>query len=221
MIRWSAGILGMLLIASCGSVPFKKVSYVSLDGVEPLAMVDNYEKSLPEHFQILNTVLFKYGWNKFSTIGYIDINIRAKTFAVASMNPMGLKLFELAGNNDSVDTMFMMEEFGRRGDLAGAVGKDIRRIYFNLVPSATAEIKKKQYQALFRQQTGAGSLVYVFAGAEGYLIKKKYYEDNKLDWSVSYYEYRQKDGKIYPGGIVLKNYKYGYSLTVKLKEIRG
>ncbi|MFA4830297.1 MAG: hypothetical protein WC594_13885, partial [Thermodesulfovibrionales bacterium] len=62
---------------------------------------------------------------------------------------------------------------------------------------------------------------YVFAGADGNMVEKNYYEDNTLIWRVSFYEYRQKDGKIYPGGIILNNYKYGYSLTVRLKEIQA
>ncbi len=70
-----------------------------------------------------------------------------------------------------------------------------------------------------RQPWGSGIVEYIFAGADGYLVEKNYYEKDILNWRVSYYEYRQKDGKIYPRGIILKNYKYRYSLTVRLKEI--
>ena len=32
-------------------------------------------------------------------------------------------------------------------------------------------------------------------------------------------DYRSKGGKIFPGGVVLYNYQYGYSLIVKVKEV--
>ncbi len=222
MKQWLAGFTGMLLLlAGCSSVPFQKTADVSMRGKDPEAVVDNFRKSLPGHFQLLNTILYKYGWTEFSTIGYIEINTGTKTFAAAGMNPMGLKLFELTGDEDSVKPLFMMEEFRKNGKFAASAGEDIRRIYFDLIPSADAEIKKGDYRLVFRQRSGTGFLVYIFAGAGAYLTEKKYYEDNNLKWRVSYYEYRRKDGMIYPGGIVLDNYRYGYSLIVKLKEIRG
>jgi hypothetical protein len=60
---------------------------------------------------------------------------------------------------------------------------------------------------------------YEFAGPGGHLVEKSYYEKNRLKWKVSYYEYERKDGRIYPVGIIYNNYLYGYSLTLKLKEI--
>ena len=52
------------------------------------------------------------------------------------------------------------------------------------------------------------------------LIEKRYYEKNRLLWSVFYYEYRQDHGKSYPAGIILRNYRFGYNLIVRLKEVR-
>jgi hypothetical protein len=220
-MRWSAGLLVVLVIAGCSSVPFQKISYVPLDGVDSLAIVDKYKSSLPQHLRLLNTLVYRYGWKKFSTIGYIDIDRRTKTFTAVSLTPMGFKLFELTGDENSVKTSFMLEEFGREGDFARVAGEDIRRIYFDLIPSADAQIIKERFRIIFRQRFQNGALIYVFAGKEGYLIEKKYYENSKLNWSVSYYEYQQKDGKIYPRGIILNNYKYGYNLVIKLKEIES
>ena len=192
-----------------------------MDDADPLAVVEKYKESLPEHFQVVNTVIYKYGWNEMLALGYIDINNRTRSFTVVNMNPVGLKLFELSGNEEGVNTNFMMEGLEKKGMFANAIGEDIRRIYFDLNPLPGAEVKKKTSRIVFRQQYGEGLLVYIFAGDEGYLVEKKYYEDNKLKWRVSYYEYRQKNGKIYPGGIVMNNYIYGYTLTVRLKEIKN
>ncbi len=219
MRQWLVGILSILFIAGCNNIPFQKTSYVPLESVVPLTVLKQFKNRVPENFQLLNTIVFKYNWNKFSAVGYIDINTREKLFTVVCINPMGIKLFELSGNKDGVTQHFALEEFTRKGNLASTVGEDIKRIYFDLVPSSEAKIKKEKNQIIFSQPLGAGMIEYVFAGSDGYLIEKNYYNDNELSWRVSFYEYQQKNGKIYPGGVILKNYKYKYSLTVKLKEI--
>jgi len=220
-MRYLPGIICILLIAGCSSIPFEEVSFVSMSGLEPLEVVEKYERSLPEHFQVLNTILFKYGWNKFTALGYVDVNIRTKSFTVVSINPMGIKLFELSGNENGVDTHFMLKELGKQGDFASLIGEDMRRVYFDLIPSTKAEIKKKKDRFVFRQESANGVFVHIFAGAEGHLVEKDHYKNNTLHWRVSYYDYRREGGKIYPGGIIFNNYKYGYSLTVTLKEIQS
>ncbi len=102
------------------------------------------------------------------------------------------------------------------------VGEDIRRIYFDLLPppgdpvQPDAQVTKRRYEVVFRQ----GELEYVFAGTGGYLVQKSCYNGFRLLWRVSYYEYQEKDGKIYPRGIILDNRKYGYRLIADLKEIQ-
>ncbi len=191
-----------------------------MGSVAPWALVEDFRKASPESFQIMNTIVFEYNWNKFSGIGYIYVDAGEKTFKAVCINHLGVKLFELSGDRSGTDPRFVLEQFSRKGNFADTVGEDIRRIYFDLTPSAEAQINKKKYQIIFREPAGTGVKEYIFAGAGGHLIEKNYYEENKLSWRVSYYEYRQKEGKIYPRGIIFNNYKYGYSLTVKLKEIQ-
>jgi len=191
-----------------------------MQSVDPWALVEEFRKTSPDNFRVINTIVFKYNWNKFSAIGYIDVNAMEKTFKAVCINPMGVKLFELTGDKDKIDPHFVMEQFSGKGNFAGTVGEDIRRIYFGLTPSSGAVVNKKRTKIVFSGPAGSGILEYTFAGPAGLLVEKNYYEDGILNWSVSYYEYLQKDGKNYPSGIILENYKYGYSLTVKLKEIR-
>ncbi len=219
MRKWLTGFLSIVFLSGCSSVPFQKTAYVPLNEDDPLVIIERFKDNLPGRFQLINTIVFMYNWNTFSGIGYIDINTREKKFIVVCINPIGIKLFEISGDKDSVDQHFVLDKFAGEGDLANAVGEDIKRIYFDLVPSLEAEIKKKKFQVMSRQPSGSGIVEYIFAGADGYLVEKKYYEKDVLNWRVSYYEYQEKDGKIYPRGIILKNYKYRYSLTVRLKEI--
>lgn len=209
----------LICLTACGGIPFQKTTSEPLDSVEPRALVEKFKSNSPENFRLINTIVFEYNWNKLSAIGYIDVDTIKQTFTVVCINHVGIKLFELSGDRNRIETHFVLGQFSEKGNFANAVGEDIRRIYFDLIPSSEAKVKKKKYQVRFIEPSAAGVVEYVFAGAEGYLVEKGYYEEDMLSWKVSYYEYQQKDGIIYPAGIILKNYKYGYTLTIKLKEI--
>lgn len=215
-----SGFFAIIFIAGCGSIPFQDTARVSLESENPLDVLERFREASPESFRLLTTVVFQYNMDKLSGIGYVDINTRKKAFTVVCINAMGVKLFELSGDKDKTVSHFTLEELNKKGDFAAVIGEDIRRIYFDSAPSSGANIRKKKFKIIFEQPYGPGVMEYVFAGTGGNMVEKNYYEDNTLIWRVSFYEYRQKDGKIYPGGIILKNYKYGYSLTVRLKEIQ-
>jgi hypothetical protein len=208
-----------VLVAACVRVPFQETKLVSLDSEDPHSMVERFQKGIPASFQLLTSVVFEYNSRKFAGIGTVQINSSDGVFRVAGMNPMGVKLFELSGDRHRVTSHYSIADFSRYGDIATAVGNDIRRIYFDLVPGPEASIGKRKYKLIFRQASSPGSLEYIFAGAGGDLIEKNYYEDNGLVWRISYYEYRDQDGKRWPQGIVFLNYQYGYRLTIRQKEL--
>jgi hypothetical protein len=132
---------------------------------------------------------------------------------------MGVKLFEISGNDHAVTNHYVIAAIAQYGEVGTVAGNDIRRIYFDLTPSPNATVWKRKYQYVYRQYSGSGYLEYVFAGADGNLIEKRYYEDHLPVWSASYYEYRDQKGNRYPRGIVFINYQYGYRLTVRQKEL--
>ncbi len=213
-----AGTFLLLLIAGCSSVPFQSTVLVPLEAGDPWNIVQRFQESTPQRFQLLNTVVFEYNFRKFSGIGMVRVNSVSGVFHAVGMNPMGVKLFELSGDGRSVTSRYEIEALTRYGDIAAAVGNDIRRIYFDLVPGKEALIRKRTDKLVFRQPAGGGFLEYVFAGAAGDLIEKKYYDDDGIRWRVSYYEYRDQNGKRRPQGIVFIHYDYGYRLTIRHKE---
>ncbi len=220
-IRQLPAILIVLFcLHGCAVIPFQKTSFVPMDSVEPQSLVEVFRNNSPVSFQIMNTIVFEYNWNKFSGIGYIYVDAAEKAFRVVCMNPLGVKLFELSGDKGGIVPHYVLEQFSKQGNFAATVGEDIRRIYFDLLPSPGAYVKKKKYEIKFSEPAEAGTMEYIFAGAGGYLVEKNYYEEKALTWGISYYEYLERDGRIYPRGIILNNYKYGYSLTIKLKDIQ-
>jgi hypothetical protein len=212
-------LFGVVLAAGCTHVPFRETERASFENADPAAVLEQFRANTPETFQLLNSVVFEYSWNTFMGIGYIDINRQNGLFKVVCLNPLGVQLFELSGDRDSIVTHSAMPALMKYGDLPTAVGTDIRRIYFDLVPTGAARIWKSAYKINYWQPRGPGVMEYEFAGTGRELVEKVYYENDEIIWRVCYYEYREQNGKRYPQGIIMINYKYGYQLTVRQKEL--
>lgn len=224
MITFRRGLagLGILVVVACSTVPFREVDRVPLEGVDAETLRAEFARVLPLSFRIVNSVTFHFKGNSFSALGYTEVDTLTETFTVVGLHPAGaVELFEVSGESENVESGFALEEFSAWGDLARAVGDDTRRMYFDRLPSPDAKAHRERYRVLFRQEEGEGELEYVFAGSDGLLVQKCYYENGRKVWSVSYYEYREKQGKLYPGGIILEHHDYGYRLVVRLKEIRS
>lgn len=211
--------LVMMVVAGCASAPFPEAAWVPLGNPDPQMIVERFGNGTPDSFQLVSTIVFEYTWFTFSGIGYLDVSAKDRSYKVACMNHMGVKLFEVSGNREGVLSQSAIGPLADKGDIGRAVGDDIMRVYFDLVPTGQARIAQKKDRLVFRQPSDEGALEYVFAGEPTVLRTKTYYEDNRAVWRIAYYDYQLKDGKQFPMGIVLKNYKHGYRLIVRQKEI--
>jgi hypothetical protein len=221
MKKFLALCIVIILGPGCSSIPFKETEKAALRTADPRAVVERFKAEIPDDFRLLSSIVFEYSRFTVSGIGYVDINVREQLYKVACLNYMGVKLFEFEGNKDGLISQYAIGPLASRGNIAEAVGTDIRRVYFDLIPSPEARITRKKHEVVFRQRSGWGALEFTYAGAEGILVKKTYIEDNRAVWRVSYYEYQRKNGKLYPLGIIFTNYRYGYRLVVRQKEILG
>jgi hypothetical protein len=212
-------LIVVMFVAGCTHIPFRETEQVALESADPKSVVEQFEANMPANFQLLNSVVFEYSWNAFMGIGYIDIDRQNSLFKVVCLNPLGVQLFELSGDKNNIVTHNAMPAIMQYGDLPTAVGTDIRRIYFDLLPSDKSRIWKSKYKVNFWQPYGPGIMEYEFAGKPRGLVEKVYYENDEIIWRISYYEYREINGKLYPQGIIMINYKYGYQLTVRQKEL--
>ena len=223
ILKYITAGLYILCLTCCASIPFQKTALVPVELFDPTDVRQQFAGSLPSEFQLVTTIEFIYkGHSIPSAIGYIDADIKNKTFTVVGINPIGgCTLFELSMEKDRVDCRFAIEEFTRYGDFANAVADNIKKAYFDCIPAADADVFKKKHTIIFRQPEISGTMEYLFAGADKVLIEKNYYENNRKLWSVFYYEYQKLKGKLYPSGIIIKHCQYRYNLIVRLLEIRA
>ena len=211
----------VLCLAGCSTIPFQSAPVMSMEKVEPGFVKEQFSLMLPDRFQIISTIAFEYKGQSMSFIGYSDIDAKEKIFTVAGINQVGIKLFEITGNSDKTELKFAIEEFTKKGNFTEAVAGDIRKIYFNRLPADSSKVYKKKHEIVFVQDEPGAIIEFVFAGPGNLLVEKRCIVDNQAIWRVNYYEYREKNGKLHPAGIILENIKYGYKLIMRLKEIRS
>lgn len=212
-----AGLLG----ACADVVPFRQTAETTAGDMTPQSVLDRHRESLPVDIRLLSSIVFDYGLFTVSGVGYLDINPESGRYKVACMNHLGVKFFEFEGDRNGLISQYVIEPLARQGNIAVFIAEDIRRIYLDPLPGAAARIKKTKTGVVFRQRSGEGVLEYEFAGEGLRLATKTYREDNRAVWRVAFYEYREKSGKLYPAGVIFTNYRYGYRLIVRQKEILG
>jgi hypothetical protein len=217
----AALVLGSAVACGCAGVPFRATPPVPMETADPRKVLERFQDGVPESFQLVNSVVFEYGGRTYTGIGSLEIDTKSRTFKVACLNPIGVKLFEVSGEDRRITSRFVIDALAKYGDIAAAIGHDIERIYLDLVPSREARSRKRKYHVAFRQDDGPGYLEYEFAGPYGDLVEKRYYEDFTIVWQVSYYEYAERNGKRTPLGIVYVNYRHGYRLIVRQKEFHS
>jgi hypothetical protein len=216
-IRYVTGLATacQLLLAGCAGVPFEPVERISMDGVDPAQVRARFSVGLPLKFDCQNTVIFEYFGRKVAALGFGTVDVSARAFTVVCMTPMGVKLFEVVGKGDSVHTTFALPDLAAHGDLAQAVGQDVRRIYFDLVPPDTASVSVGRTAIVYEYPAGDERTEYVFGGREGVLLEKRCHKGGRRVSTVAYYDYREEDGKRRSYGVVLTNHPYGYRLIVR------
>ncbi|MCK5849522.1 MAG: DUF4292 domain-containing protein [Kiritimatiellae bacterium] len=213
-------ILIVVCCAGCGTtVPFALVERVSVAALDPTVVRAKFKKAMPERFQIVNSAIFRYRGREMTGIGYVSVDMKKKAVAVACMNPLGIKLFNLEGTNGQYQCSLALKDVVSREDFARVAGMDIGNTFLNILPAQDSIVRKTQDSIIFSQTHPGGRQEYVFAGTDGVLIEKRSFDGRKLSWRIRYYEYQKQGGKLLPRGIVLENKKYSYSLVIRLKEV--
>lgn len=222
LIAGAALLALTLALNGCATVPFEAHRKVPVGHMDPKGVLRAYSGALPERINLLSSLVFRYTFiGKVSVLGTVEADIKGRWFSVTGISPLGVKLFSVEADASGVKDSFVIAPLADRGDLAGAVAGDIWRIYFDLVPSPGASVRKRKKTIEFVEPFGGGFLVHVFAGPEGNLVMKKFYRHGTLRWKVGYYEYIKEGGRLYPGGIVLTDMESGYQLTARTKKIYG
>lgn len=218
MRLFTALLASLLLLSACAEAPLRKDEPLALPGNGPQATVEYFRVKTPDKFSGFNSIVFEIAGQKFLGMGFVEIDRKQRSFRVICLNPMGVKLFDLSGDDHGAVLNYAIEPLAQQGDIAAAVANDIRRAYLDLVPNAAATPRVDKQSITYGGGTPAGYVEHIFAKNEGNLVEKRLYDEQLISWSVAYSAYRENGGMRTPGNIVITDYKNGYQLTIREKE---
>ena len=207
--------IALLFFTGClAPSPFQAVERVPVGDTEPADVRAAFAEVLPGKYRVANSAVFHIRGRQMTGVGYVAVDEPERSFAVACMSPIGITLFEISATNDAVKCNLAVTGVPHREAFARVVAADVRDVYFDLVPAAAAEAKRKKDSIVFRRDGSGGRIEHIFAGADWRLVEKRSGRRR-----IRYYDYVEKDGQLFPKGIVLDNRKYRYRLVLRLKEI--
>lgn len=209
-----------LFFTGCATVPFEAEPEGDFQGLEPAVVVEEFDASVGQQFELLQSVVFSFFGKGLTGLGYLSVDPQADSYALSCMTPSGITLFSIQGTGGDVEAQFGVPGFEKHGDqIAQSLGRDLRRIYLDWVPPEDASPKQKKTRLVFRKKTEGETVEYIFSGPRKFLTEKRFSKGWKTRCTVRYFEYETFNGKLYPTGIVLHNKQFHYRMILRLKEV--
>ena len=158
--------------------------------------------------------------DSISALGELVIDRQAGTFQLVGLDHLGVTLLQISGDSHGSTVDYAVPELIEHKDLLIAMGQDIWRMFFDLVPTKTAKVEFADNAAWYSEDTPGGTLIYELGGNPVVLVQK--YLDGFFGavWRVRYYQYASSDGSLYPYGIVMDNSRYHYRIIVKNRAMQ-
>lgn len=210
----AAATAAALCIGCVAPSPFEPVERVPVADMTPAEVRAAFAKTVSEQYKLANSAVFHIRGRQMTGVGYVAVDAKKRSFAVACMSPLGLSLFDITSTNDAIKCNLAIADVPHKDAFARVVAADVRDIYFDLVPANDAEARKTRNTIVFRRSGTEGRIEHIFAGADGMLVEKRSGRRR-----IRYYDYVDKNGRRFPRGIVLDNGKYRYRLVLRLKEV--
>jgi len=212
-------ILALLLVTGCTSLPFATQPEVTVPpglSAEQLAAT-----SWPEagrRYRIRQTVLFELRGAKVPMTGLMDLDTTRGTIRLVAINDLGVKFFDLQLDRESETLHYLLPELARFPGFGEVVASAVRRIFLAPRPAGDEQLEGSATRYRLRRQQDTDEVTFSFGGAPLQLLAIEA-EGPQEAWRVDYYEYRDQHGATAPYGIILKDRRAGYRLTLWLDEV--
>ena len=216
-------LIGLLSsLVGCAPEPFVRPPLPPLKTLDAEAMRQSFLNSLPKHKVTFDetVIIVPPFHDPISALGELVIDRPADKFQLVGLDHFGVTLLQLSGDSHGTTIDYAVPELLEHKNVLLAIGEDIRRMFFDLVPLETANVEFKDNAAWYSEKTSEGTLVYELGGDPTVLVQK--YLDGFWGpaWRVRYYQYVSSSGSLYPFGVVMDNNKYHYRAIVKNRAMQ-
>lgn len=221
MIR-ALSVLILLLASACSSVPFaptERTSTIPRSAHELSAQLWN---SGTGSVLIRQSALFEFEGMQVPIAGIMKLDLGAKHARLVGMNDMGVKLYDISVDTASSEAHFIIPELAGYPGFAEAVAVSVRRIFLSPQPAQddSLELTPTSYLLTRKNGTNGGTIRFTLGGADAQLLEKSFCGPAG-DWNVRYYLYQHRQGRLFPGGIVLDDRRAGYRLTLWIESVEN
>lgn len=211
-------LCALFSLCGCAGVPFPATELVPVTPRNAKELVAGLWSSGSGTVMVSHSALFEMGGMKVPVSALMRLDRDRGEARLVGMNEMGVKLYDVEVTRKESRAHFLVPDLERYPGFAEAVGASVRRIFLEPFPTGedTLEIAPRQY--LFTRSLPEGSLRFALGGTEAQLIEKSYRGKDGA-WQVGYYRYGRGEAGLFPGGIVLRDDRAGYRLTLWIEGV--
>jgi hypothetical protein len=210
----------LLAMTACAKLPFAPEPLIPLQNPDPLAMRESFSRALPNRFTSDDTIIIQAPFHHdLAVLGVLQVDRSAGKFELVALNHLGIKLFDLKGDRSNVSLDYVLPPLLGLKDILLSIGRDIARMYLDLVPAPSAKTEIEPDRILFIDRQSDGTAVYEFGGNPS-ALRQKWLEGFFGDvWRVRYFRYSPEFGGLYPRGVVMDNERYHYRIIIKNRDV--
>lgn len=138
--------LSALMLTACAeSDPYKRLELRPTVEVTTYELVKAYNNRWPEQFKCVQTVTIDFG-PVTKTFNALLIVQRSGKFRIQGMTEQGIKIFELAHNEEGDHVLFKADEMNE-GTITG-ISKDIQRVFLEPLPGVAESRRDAEHYYL-------------------------------------------------------------------------
>jgi len=178
-----AALLFMVSFSGCGRLQ----TALPVESQAAREAVSGFEARIPARSRTLHSLLFEWRGARVSLLGLTALDGEAEAFSVVGLTPLGVKVFEVAGQGDRIDRRFVAPSLSGKGDLPSAVADSVRRIYFDRVPGSGAMPARGPGGGIrFVKDEGEYRVEWFFSGDPAVLVRERGTAGGRRLWTVTY-----------------------------------
>jgi hypothetical protein len=221
MIRPLFGLI-LLLVSACSSVPFTPTELTSAVPRTAHELTAKSWNSGTGSVMIRQSALFEFEGMQVPIAGIMKLDLAAKYARLVGMNDMGVKLYDISVDSASSQAHFIIPDLAGYPGFAEAVAVSVRRIFLSPQPALDDSLELTPTSYLFKREssTNGGTTRFILGGADAQLLEKSFCGPTEA-WNVRYYLYQHRQGRLFPGGIVLDDRRAGYRLTLWIESVEN
>lgn len=205
-----------LLLAGCTREAFTRGPLPKLNDPDPAALRVDWAGRQPDAFVAENSFIIHIPFrDDLAFLGIVQVDRTAGTFEFVALTQTGVQLFHVNGDATGNHIRDAIEPLKKQKKILLSFAEDIRRIYLNLTPDRSAKSSVRSKVVRFKETSGDVRSCYDFGGDPIVLLEKRFKGFIFTNWRARYFDHVSSDAGIHPQGMLVKNGRYFYRITIK------